>query len=250
MTQQRSRVVFGPELPQFGSWNWLGRDLVSSLSDRFDTQAFRDEIGSVDVLVVLKFLPPLEVLRELQQRTRIVYCPVDLYGAASDIDADSARLQCCDRIVVHCERLVRYFRGYAPVFSLPHHVKYISDIPAQRPADGPLLWIGVRGNLPPVVEWVNQHGLPRELVVLTDVEPGLPMPTAAELGFQSGTVRVEPWTVENHLQWLPRCRAVGRPWMSKPTTFARGTSRPQKSWTIWPPESLWPCCRTPAPLKR
>jgi len=147
-------------------------------------------------------------LRELRRTRRIIFCPVDVYGSSSEIDADAGRLLLCDRIIVHCERLTRYFRGYATVITLPHHVKYVSDILPQRPADGPLLWIGVRGNLPPVVAWVNRHELPAELVVMTDVGEGAYIPTSRELGFERNTVRVVPWSPESHLAWLPRCRAA------------------------------------------
>lgn len=201
-------ITFGPAAPAFGSWRWLGADLVASLAGRYRTSTFHDEVGLADVVVIIKFLPPQDILRELRRTRRIIFCPVDVYGSTSEIDADAGRLLQCDRIVVHCERLARYFVGYAPVVSLPHHVKYVSDILAERPADGPLLWIGVRGNLPPVVEWANRRELPADLVVLTDVEPGGLTPTPRELGFQRHNVRVEPWSSENHLTWLTRCRAA------------------------------------------
>lgn len=204
----RARIAFGPEAPAFGSWWWLGADLASSLAGRYRTSTFRDEVGPADVVVIIKFLPPQEILRELRRTRRIIFCPVDVYGSSSEIDADAGCLLLCDRIIVHCERLTRYFRSYASVVALPHHVKYIANILPERPADGPLLWIGVRGNLPPVVEWANRHELPAELVVLTDVEKGVSTPTPRDLGFRRNAVRVEPWIAENHLAWLSRCRAA------------------------------------------
>lgn len=210
MPSEISRTIaIGPELPEFGSWNWLGADLIATLSDRFEMRAFREEIPAADVCVFLKFLPPSDILERIREQSLIIFCPVDVYGSAAEIDGDAERLLSCDRIVVHCDPLSRYFRGYSQVISFPHHVKYVADIPAVRPVDGPLLWIGLDVNLPPVVEWVNKHGLPRELVVLTNAEPDAPVPNSDSLGFRGDVpVRIECWSVDNHLNWLPRCRAA------------------------------------------
>ena len=58
----------------------------------------------------------------LRRRCRLIYCPVDVYGSAAEIDADAAALSCFDRIIIHGERLRKYFSPYAVVEYLDHHL--------------------------------------------------------------------------------------------------------------------------------
>lgn len=111
---------------------------------------FRDAVPECDVVVFVKFKPAANELRELRQRCRLVYCPVDVYSSAAEIDADAAALTCLDRIIIHCERMRKYCSLYAPVEYLDHHLKFIDDPPPCRRADGPFLWIGNCSNLPPL----------------------------------------------------------------------------------------------------
>lgn len=146
------RIASGPDAPGFGSWECIGLDLCWALGCH--TTRIRDAIPDCDVAVLVKFKPAADVLALRLRRCRLVYCPVDVYGSAAEIDADAAALQCFDRILVHCERLRKYFSAYAPVDYLEHHLKFITDPPQARTTNGPILWIGNRSNLPPVVEWV------------------------------------------------------------------------------------------------
>ena len=156
------RVAFGPEAPAFGSWEWVGADTCRALQELgCNTSVFRETVPDCDIAVFVKFKPDTEELRTLRHRCRLVYCPVDVYGSAADIDADAPSLACFDRILIHSERLRKYFAPYAAVEYLDHHLKFItSAVPAVRPPDGPLLWIGNRSNLPPMVDWVNRQRLP------------------------------------------------------------------------------------------
>lgn len=115
-------------------------DLCRALHDMgCETVTFRHAIPDCDVAVFVKFKPAVNELRELKQRCRLVFCPVDVYGRASEIDADRAALACFDRIVIHCERLRKYFSSYAPVEYLDHHLKFLADPPLVRSGDGPLM---------------------------------------------------------------------------------------------------------------
>jgi len=61
--------------------------------------------------------------------------------------------------------------------------------------------------LPPLVDWVNQHSLPDELWVLTDLPQA--HTGTADLGFHaSRKVRVEAWSPERHREWLAIARAA------------------------------------------
>jgi glycosyltransferase involved in cell wall biosynthesis len=198
----RPRVAFGPVARGWGSWEWIGEDLAAPLAEWFDTETFgTDAVPECDVLIVVKHALPERLWSRVPPSTRIIYCPVDRYGCAAEIDADFRWLTRCSRIVVHCERLRKYFPAYAPVAYLDHHVKYVTG-GARNSDDAPILWTGVRSNLPPLVEWVNAHRLPRELVVLTNAEDSSAPLTAGQFGFRSGDVRVERWTRERHIALL------------------------------------------------
>ncbi|MBI1349377.1 hypothetical protein GC163_24180 [bacterium] len=203
---RRRRIAIGPENPAFGSWNWLGVDLGQALAQPYDVEFFRDSIPGTDLLIFIKFLPAVETLRDLRQRSRIVYCPVDLYGSAAELDGDWERLRCCDLIVSHSQSLLPYLQSYAPTISLDHHLKYVVPTRNQVIDSGSILWVGERSNLAPVVAWVNAHRLPADLIVLTNA-PLQTTPT--ELGFQTPElVQVVPWSPESHREWLMRCRAA------------------------------------------
>lgn len=194
-------VAFGPEADGFGSWDWVGADLLGALDGRFRARTFRAwEVPDCDALVVVKHAPPPDWAEAAARRAAVLYCPVDAYGSAAAIDADAPMLRRCDRLLVHCERLRRYFEPYAPVEYLDHHVKFAAPTRDRPRPDGDLLWVGVRTNLPPLIRWVNDHPPPAPLDVLTNPEDPRRMPTPADLGFRPGLpVRVHAWSPERQL---------------------------------------------------
>ncbi len=207
----RPVVAFGPDMPGWGSWEWVGVDLAGELAKYYQT--FTYPLGAApacDVAVVVKQAPAPEWVELVSRRAAVIYCPVDFYGGAADIDADGGMLRRCARVVVHCERLRRYFEPYAPVEYLDHHVKFLSPTRQLFGAGGTLLWVGVRTNLPPLVEWLNAHALPEELCVLTNPEDPAAVPTAADLGVrpQPRGVLVEAWTAERHRWRLAHARGA------------------------------------------
>lgn len=203
-------VAFGPETPGWGSWEWVGRDLADELAGCFQTICFGwDDIPKCDLLFVIKHPLPAARLQQIPPSTQIVYCPVDRYGSAAEIDADSHWLRRCTRIVVHCERLRRWFAPYATVEYMDHHVKYVGQPQAGHRAAGPILWVGVRSNLPPLVEWVNAHRLPADLCVLTNLEDPHRRVAPSEFGFRSSIdIQIENWTASRHLELLSVARAA------------------------------------------
>jgi hypothetical protein len=144
---QRFRVALGPEAPEFGSWQWLGADLAKELAGDCEVSRFQEEIPPADVVIFFKFLPDLQTLQLLRTRSAVIFCPVDVYESAAEIDSDE-RLRQCHRIVVHCHRLSPYFQSYAPTTYLDHHLKY--SLPTRKDVvlTGPLLWVGEQSNLP------------------------------------------------------------------------------------------------------
>ncbi len=115
----------------------------------------------------------------------------------------------CSQIVIHCERLRPFFTPFAPVVYLDHPVKFAAPLRRVFRPDGNLLWVGVRSNLPPLVEWVNRHPLPLPLDVLTNFEqPGRP-PVPADFGFRSDVpIHLHNWSPEGHLKLTAGARAA------------------------------------------
>lgn len=201
-------VAFGPKLPDFGSWQWVGADLCGALRG-LDVLDFNGQSPPADIVVFVKFLPSLDELREAKARSALVYFPVDYFGSCAEIDRTWESLRLCDVIVVHSQRLQAYFQSYATTIYLDHHLKFVSDPDCGHAANGgPILWVGVHSNLPPLVEWVNAHDLPADLVVLTNRPDDRPF-TPGGLGFSArNRVLPEPWSRESHLAHLKTAGAA------------------------------------------
>jgi len=108
--EEMPTIAFGPEMPDWGSWQWIGADLQQELSKYYRTTSFSGQpVPSCDAVVVVKHPLPLEIVEELSRHAAVIYCPVDFYGSTAEIDADARMLRKCSRILVHCERLRRYF---------------------------------------------------------------------------------------------------------------------------------------------
>jgi hypothetical protein len=210
MLENRPVVAFGPEMPDWGSWDWVGVDVAAALSTCFRVVTFGEpEVPPCDVVVVVKHPPSLEWWERVRGRAAVIYCPVDFYGSPADIDNDLPILRQCARILIHCERLRRYFEPYAPVEYIDHHVKFAAPMRETYRQDGYVLWVGVRTNLPPLAEWVNAHPLPGQLQILTNPEMPGKMPEPKEFGFRRGkAVRIERWSKEAHLELLAGARAA------------------------------------------
>lgn len=205
------KVAFGPVMPGFGSWEWVGADTAQQLSQEWKTSTFDDptDIPACDVVVFVKFKPSRAILKTVKRRSTIVYCPIDFYGSGTEIDADGESLLCCDLILLHCELLTKYFSAYSTVATIDHHLKFTTPQIKQYQKSGPLLWVGVRSNLPPLVEWVNGHDLPEELWVLTNPEDSQKQPMAHEFGFSSrNRIRVDAWSEERHIEWTELARVA------------------------------------------
>src|SRR4051812_44499891 len=113
------RIAIGPVMPGWGSWEWLGEELIPDLEQWYRVATFRPgEIPDCDLVIVIKHRPGRELVDECSERTRFLFCPVDFYGSAAEIDADAAWLMRCSRVVIHCRRLRKYFESYSPIEEL------------------------------------------------------------------------------------------------------------------------------------
>lgn len=203
-------MAIGPVMPNWGSWEWLGEELIPDLSRWFRIVQYRPgEIPCGDVVVVIKHSLNQVELSQVARTTPIMFCPIDCYGSIADIDADGTFLRRCARIIVHCRRLKKYFTPYSSTEEMDHHVRFIPEQPTKLNRTGPILWIGARSNLAPLVEWVNRHRLPRKLVILTNPENSFASMSAREFGFSSwNDIEIESWTPERHLARLAMAGAA------------------------------------------
>jgi hypothetical protein len=180
------------------------------LAGDFSTRKFQPwETPRGDVLVLVKHVPPPGWIETIDPRTAIVYCPVDFFGDVASIDTEAPMLRRCQRILVHFERLRKFFEPYAPVEYLDHHVKFVAPKRDHFQAEGDLLWVGVRSNLPPLVEWVNQYSLPGPLDVLTNLEESGQSLASADVGFHPEiTVRIHNWSPQRQIEMTATARAA------------------------------------------
>jgi len=211
LTAGTPTIAFGPESPGIGSWEWIGQDMAQELSGDFQTITFRERIPECDAVVFIKdkFCVPAEEIFRAAQEAALIFCPVDLYGSSAEIDRDWQLLRRCSRIVTHSENLRKYFQSYAPVEYLDHHLKFTAPLKEHCPSEGPILWTGMRSNLPPLAKWVNQHSLPAELWILTNLEENERNVTPQQFGFRENEkIRIEKWNPQKHREWIGLARAA------------------------------------------
>jgi len=98
----RRVIAFGPEMPDWGSWQWAGMEVMRELSRHFGTFSYSwGEVPLCDVMFVIEHVPTPESLALVPRTTRIVYCPVDLFGSAEHVASQAAFLRRCSSILIH-----------------------------------------------------------------------------------------------------------------------------------------------------
>jgi glycosyltransferase involved in cell wall biosynthesis len=206
----RPVVAIGPEMPGWGSWDWIGEALCAALADSCEVVRFTAwDCSQADVVILVKHRPPRSWVEAVRRGSKLVFCPVDVYDSAAAIVADADWLQCCSRIVVHARRLIRHLTAYAATEYLDHPLKYATPTRQAYRPEGRLLWVGVRSNLPALVDWVNTHPLPGPLDVLTNPERAGVVPPAETFGFRAGLdVTIREWTPARHLDLSRTARAA------------------------------------------
>jgi len=203
----RQRIAIGPASPGIGSWEWVGAETGHRLQDHFDVVEFQDnQIPECDLIWIVKQPIHPQIVIEKSSTTPIIYSPIDFYGSPAQIDADAAWLTHCDRILVHCQELARYFRSYAPTDYIDHQVRFFPEhFPTYKP-DSFVLWVGMQSQISNLANWVNEHQLPSELRVLTNLNPAQPVPAASLYGFDTykNSIRLGCWSPARHLDWVDR----------------------------------------------
>jgi hypothetical protein len=84
------RLAFGPEMPGWGSWDWVGADLEKALGSTLRISTFGPwEVPEGDAILIVKHVPPLEWVDRVSSQSVLLYCPVDYYGSPDEIACDA-----------------------------------------------------------------------------------------------------------------------------------------------------------------
>lgn len=195
------RIHLGPVMQGWGSWEWLGQSMILAFERYAEVTTFNydQEPPNDGAVIIIKHPPPPTWWKSLPPEIPAIYAPVDFYESLRDIDAHAPWLIQLKHVVVHSHRLLPYFLSYVPVTYLDHQLRFIHDEMIQPNPDGPVLWIGVHTSLPPLIDWLGSHRLPRPLHILTNLDPCPP----ADLGFNaSHPIVLQRWSPERHLAIL------------------------------------------------
>jgi len=220
---RRKTVAFGRVFDQ-PSWSWAGFEVARELSAQYDVVLFDSEASppACDVLFMVKKRLTPRFLDALRPDTKLVYCPIDAYRTAHELDSDGALLRACSAILVHSERLLPLLRPYcADTRFVEHHTRYALPELAPYKADGFILWIGHCQYIPYLLHWLAAHPLDHEVRILTDLDSargrraaeanaaqiGLPLDLRADSERIAGC-RVYRWSEYRQQLMMRECKAA------------------------------------------
>jgi hypothetical protein len=93
MPGRLATIAIGPVMPGWGSWDWVGADLVSELANDYRILTYGPgETPVCDLQLVIKHPGPCRRTDSSVHGPSIVYCPIDFYGGPNEIDADRVSL--------------------------------------------------------------------------------------------------------------------------------------------------------------
>jgi hypothetical protein len=192
----RQRIAFGPvrDLP---SWGWVGFDTARELSKYYDVRIYDSWSmpPDCDILFAVKERPPERFVLEAQRKkSKLIYCPIDVYAEVDQLARDADLLRACAMVLVHCERLLPLVRPYcAGVHFVDHHTRYATKEMVKYNDTGYILWIGGCQYVPYLVRWLEHHPIEHEIRILTDIDDyrarHAARVLAAEIGMWFGVYR-------------------------------------------------------------
>ena len=171
--RRRKTIAFG-RVRDVPSWHWAGFEVGRELSKHYEVVLYEHMAGPppCDVLFLIKQRPSPAFVSAVQaQGTALVYCPIDAYQTARDIEGDAALLRACSMLLVHSERLLPLLRPYCgATHFVEHYTRYALHEMAPYKADGFILWVGHVQYVPYLVRWLEEHPIDREVRILTDLD--------------------------------------------------------------------------------
>jgi hypothetical protein len=220
-------LAIGPR-SELSSWKWIGEGLAQGLGDPYRVRTFDAWQGvalppHADVCILVKGRPgrfAAEILG--RRRTKVVYCPVDVYNSAEAIAADAPFLRSCAAVIVHGARMLPLIRPFAARVELvEHHNRFGLVEPAPFRESGPVVWVGGIQNLPYLLAWLERSAPIEELVAVTDlgnrnavrmahavaVEIGLDLRLDLD-GATANGVPLVAWTEESQRHWMGAAKAA------------------------------------------
>jgi hypothetical protein len=166
------RLAIGPETGS-PSWEWVGLGTAGELRKYFEVVVFAD-FGAppdADLVLVVKQRPPLNFVDAVRRRGgKVFFAPVDVYQAESEIAADREVLANCETVLLHSEALRPAIEPYCRTLAtVEHHARFALGHLVPYKEEGVVLWIGAFEHVPHILEWLELHPLPAEIVLLTDL---------------------------------------------------------------------------------
>ena len=218
--QKPLKIAVGPVMER-PSWAWIGRGIVQELEKLYNVVEFQKTLPShSDVIIYIKH-PPWQ-----DADCPIIYCPVDFFQNEVQIYRYCRILCRCDLVLSHSRRLIPYLQQYTQVEYVDHQLKYILPTVAEYKTSGPILWVGMSDNLPPILTYLCAHKLPEPIHILTDCIP--PDDVIQELFAKAKTnnvIDIDCWTPPKQIEWLAKAKATIE--YQRFEAFIKTTSRQQ-----------------------
>ena len=181
----------------FPSFYWLGfvplLELAQDLKVIIDG---RDMASKADIVFIIKGRPNLEWAGMLKAGgKRLVYCPADEFNSAEEIAESGKWLQFMDVVLIHCERLRKYF---APICRRVEFCEHpVLSSPVNAMTRDSIVWSGQCQNLQPVMQHLKNNldsfgGL--KLKVMTNLEVNWREPEGFDWEFVSKHVELLNWS--------------------------------------------------------
>lgn len=241
-------VAFGP-MVHLPSTDWVGRDVAEFLRYSYDDIHVKlfdnfEAIPDVEVIFIIKLMPPLNWLLNAQKRgVKVLYFPIDYFHHPALFAKERVKLAQFDCILLHNERLrIHLPNDVKNVACVDHYLKYRLPEAVSFQDEGFILWIGHIEYLPPLFKALSKQELPHPLKVLTDLE-NLPAKVdflrkklqEAGIGYSLqesehevvlNGVKLEQWSANKQEEYMLSCKAA---FDTKNDGFAHNLKPPTKA---------------------
>lgn len=183
----------------YPSFYWLGFTPLLELAQEFNIVADGWNAASKsDIVFIIKGRPNLEWAGMLKaQRKRLIYCPVDEFNSAEEIEESGRWLQFMDVVLIHCERLRKYFAPICKRVEFCEHPVLSKPVNTMSYSRDSIVWSGQCQNLQPIMQHLKDNldtfgGL--KLKVMTNLEINWHEPEGFDWEFVGKHVELLNWS--------------------------------------------------------